>query len=63
MKKGKIIASCGCEVKRVMWNIVISDYTRTGNSCLSYLCVCAKCYHNFYKRVEEVKKTKNYGIV
>ena len=43
---GDMIASCGCKVKRVMWEITIPEDDGT-----SYLSVCATCFHKRYKRI------------
>lgn len=48
---GDIIATCGCKVKRVMWNISIPDLDKKGNPVTSYLSVCATCYHKMYKKL------------
>ena len=56
---GKTITTCGHEIKKVMWEVVIMDFDDLGFQGRSFLSVCPKCYHARYKKLAVFKGIRN----
>lgn len=46
---GKMIATCGHEIKHVSWALDIHDETRDCQPCVSCIVVCPKCRRSYHR--------------
>jgi len=51
--KGRVIATCGHEIQKVMWEITTKE-----NNVETSMVVCPECYRKYYKKVSCLKKAE-----